>query len=139
MWNGCTVTLHYPALLQCSETEFVKEFTDAWSSLNRLYLKEYNAKSNKTHAVQQLKILQEFINNYSIVYPNVSELFLILISSPANTSCIERGFTFLEMICSKRRNHITPSHLETLFLLASLKIPVKSLNEYSKEIDILEK
>ena len=47
LWNGCTVTLHYPALLQCSETEFVKEFTDAWSSLNRLYLKQYNAKSNK--------------------------------------------------------------------------------------------
>ena len=34
--------------------------------------------------------------------------------------------------------HELPEHLETYFLLAMLKIPVKESHDYSKEIELLE-
>ena len=58
--------------------------------------------------------------------------------APSNTSCVEQGYSSLEMICAPRRNRLTPEHLETLFLLATLKIPVKRANEYGTEAKLLE-
>ena len=34
--------------------------------------------------------------------------------------------------------YIKPEYLETLFLLATLKIPVKKSRDYSKEMELLE-
>ena len=49
----------------------------------------------------------------------------ILIATSYNTPCVERGYSFLQMVCAPRRNHLKLEHLETLFLLAALKLPVK--------------
>ena len=35
---------------------------------------------------------------------------------------------------SKRRNHLKPEDLETLFLLSALKMPIKSVTSYQAEI-----
>ena len=55
-----------------------------------------------------------------------------------NTSDLECGYTFLEMVASKRKNALKPENLEILFLLAALKIPVKLADDYYKEVDYLE-
>ena len=40
---------------------------------------------------------------------------------------------------SKRQNSISAENLETLFLLATLKVPVRNPDEYDAEIELLEK
>ena len=61
-----------------------------------------------------------------------------MLATPAKTSRVERGFSQLQMVATKRRNHLKPENLETLFLLAALKIPVKPADCYEDEIKILE-
>ena len=39
---------------------------------------------------------------------------------------------------SKRRNHLKPENLETLFLLSALKMPTESVTSYLAEIKFLE-
>ena len=39
---------------------------------------------------------------------------------------------------SKRKNHLKPENLETLFLLSALKMPIKSVTSYQAEIKYLE-
>ena len=53
------------------------------------------------------------------------KLLHILTATPWNTSCVERGYSFLQMVCAPRRNHLKLEHLKTLFLLAALLLPVK--------------
>ena len=79
-----------------------------------------------------------FISNDAIQYPSFAQLLLIMIATPWNTSDLERGFTFLEMVASKRRNALKPKNLEILFLLAALKISLKLADDYYKEVDYLE-
>ena len=43
------------------------------------------------------------------------------------------------MVTSKRRNQITLENLEVLFLLGTLKIPVKNPEDYENERKRLEK
>ena len=61
-----------------------------------------------------------------------------MLCTAANTSPVERGYTILQMICAKRRNRISSSNLEILFLLGTLKIPVKDPEEYGLERKRLE-
>ena len=79
-----------------------------------------------------------FISNEAIQYPSLAQILMIMIATPCNTSDLERGFTFLEMVATKRRNALKPENLEILFLLAALKIPVKLADDYYKEVDYLE-
>ena len=67
------------------------------------------------------------------------KLLQILTVTPCNTSCVEKGYSFLQMVCASKRNHLKPEHLETLFLLAVLKLPVKNSNDCDGEIKILKK
>ena len=67
-------------------------------------------------------------------FPGVDQLIQILIATAGNLSPLERGYTHLEMITSKRRNRMDPKNLETLFLLAALKIPCKKPDIYENEV-----
>ena len=55
-----------------------------------------------------------------------------------NTSPVEHGFTYLEMVASKRRKHLKPENLDNLFLLSALKVPIKSVTSCQAEIKYLE-
>ena len=65
---------------------------------------------------------------YSI-YSNVCKLFQILLATPCSMLCVERGYSFSHMVCAPRCNHLKTEHLETLFLLAALKLPVENLKD----------
>ena len=62
-----------------------------------------------------------------------------MLSTPPNTSPVERGYSKLEMVCDKRRNHLKPINVENLFLLAVLNVPIKEATDYKEEISYLEK
>ena len=137
-WMEHTIFLHYPPRIPCTEEELVKEFQESWPILNGLWFKEINCALQEKRSPDQLATYKIFIQNHAIQRPNLCRLFLILIATPANTSCLERAYTFLEMVCTKRRNQFKSENIETLFLLAALKLPVKSANDYAAEIQLLE-
>ena len=138
-WMGYSVHLHYPKRIPCTGEELSAELKDAWPAVSRLWFNEVNNAVKERREPVQLAVFKEFISSYSMQYFNVCRLLLILISTPANTSCIECAFIYLEMVCTKRRNHLTPENVETLFLLAALKIAPKDVGEYGSEIEILGK
>ena len=73
----------------------------------------------------------------SVQYPHVSQFIQIILCTPPKTSPMERGYTYLQMIAAKQGNHLCSENIETLFMLASLKLPSRKLSEY-EEIKLLE-
>ena len=95
--------------------------------------------STEKQKPDQLNVWKGFISNEAIQYPSFAQLLMIMIATPCNTSDLGRGFTFLEMVASKRKTALKSENLEILFLLAALKIPVKLADDYYKEVDYLAK
>ena len=84
-----------------------------------------------------MKLWGNFVRESSMELLNMVRLVRIMLSVPANTSWIERGFSMLEMICSKRRNKLGVNNIAALFLTKVLGIPAKSVQEYEDEISLL--
>ena len=59
-----------------------------------------------------------------------------MLCTATNTSPVQRGYMILQMVTSKTENLITS---EVLFLLGTLKIPVKNPEDYENERKCLEK
>ena len=140
-WNGYKVVLHYDKIIPCTEKELSDELKASWRMIGKLWMKETEKTHKNKIQPSQLDVFIDFLSDPDscIQYPNVCKLFKILIATPCNTSCVERGYSFLQMVCAPRRNHLKAEHLETLFLLAALKLPVKDSKDYKQEIEILEK
>ena len=79
-----------------------------------------------------------FLARHVTECPSFAQFLLMMLATPANTSPVERGFSQLEMVATKRRNHLRTESQETLFLSAALKIPVKPVECYENEMKILE-
>ena len=62
------------------------------------------------------------------------KLVKIMISIPPNTGCIKTAYSYLELICAKRRNKMSISTMATMLFLSVLKQPVRDLSDYEKEI-----
>ena len=69
----------------------------------------------------------------------MSQFVQVMLASSGNTPPLEGGYTELQKIASKRRNQTEPEKFETLFLLASLNIPVENPDEYIPKINRLNK
>ena len=132
IWHGRTIHLHYSAPIPCSFVELVEEFKNAWAFLSRKWM---------TH--QDKKNQREFFENVltgadaGVMFPHFCQFLLILLSTPANTSPLERSFSGLQMICTPRRNRLEGEKLECLYLLSTLQLKVKSSLDYQKETEIL--
>ena len=59
----------------------------------------------------QLNVWKGFISNEAIQYPSFAQLLMIMIATLCNTSDLEHGYTFLEMVASKRKNALQPENL----------------------------
>ena len=119
LYEGFNVKIVYPSKIDCSEDQLAKEINDAWPIINRLWLKNCNLLKPKLP--EQLDIWKAFINNHSIEFPYFANLVQIMIATSPNTSDLERGYTQLQMIAEKRRNHLKIENMETLFILANIK------------------
>ena len=128
-------------MIPCEEMEFIDEMKNAWHLIGRLRLNERENCQKSKKIPSQLNVWLAFLKDpdSAIQFPNVRKLIQVLLATPCNTSCVERGYSYLQMVCAPRRNHLKPENLETLFLLAALKLPVKTSMEYQEEIKILEK
>ena len=74
-------------------------------------------------------------SSYQLIsHPYLCQAISIMLSMAPNTGWVERGYSILEMICSKRRNCLDPVNMEPLFLLAVLKLSIKSSGDYKNEI-----
>ena len=93
-----------------------KELKDAFGALGRLWLTEINA--------------TKFEKKTNWPAENVSKIL--------DKSVLEYQST-LQMVTSKSRNQITSENLEVLFLLGTLKIPVKNPEDCENERKRLEK
>ena len=62
----------------------------------------------------------KFQHKYFLEFPNVVRLCQIMVTTPANTSLLERSYTKLQLVAAKRRNHFTLENLEVLYLLAAI-------------------
>ena len=69
--------------------------------------------------------------------PDLTELVLVMISMAPNSGWVERGYSYLERVCEKRRNRLNIENLRELFFLALLKLPVKDCMDYVVETDLL--
>ena len=62
----------------------------------------------------------KFQHEYFLEFPNIVRLCQIMVTTPANTSPLERSYTKLQLVAAKRRNHFTLENLEVLYLLAAI-------------------
>ena len=114
------------------------ELKQAFPSITRAWLEEVNKAKLQNRSANQLSVIKSSPTNLGLEFPNVAQLLQIMLSSPANTSPVERGYTFLKMVASKRRNRLKPENLEIPFLISALKASVKAISCYEFEINYLE-
>ena len=137
LWEGSTVKINYPKKIDCSEDELKVEFEKAWPLINRIWMKHVNLCKEKH--VNQLGVWKEVISHHTTEFPSFVKLIQIMIATSPNTSDVERGYSQLQMITEKRRNHLNVDNIESLFILATLKLPLMRPSEYINEIECLEK
>ena len=87
----------------------------------------------------QIVVIRQFVDEYVSVYPTMCSLIYIMLSTPANTSNVERAYSILEIICQPRRNKLTVGHLELLFLLSVMREDVGNVEDYVECLKYLEK
>ena len=139
VWQGYTIHFFHPKRLIGSISEVEDEFREAWPALSRLWLTHKIKVAEEGKKPSQLQVLSRFCMAYTSEYPNICLLIQILIATPSNSSPIERSYSILEMICAKRRNSLTPAHLELLYILAVLNLDVKQVEHYLDCLEYLEK
>ena len=84
----------------------------------------------------QLELWREFSNQRRMEHKHVRCLIQIMIAIPVNTGWIERAYSRLEMICSKRRNKSLVDNIRTEFFLNVLSFPQRSTTESTEEIKV---
>ena len=84
----------------------------------------------------QLELWREFSNQRRMEHKHVRCLIQIMIAIPVNTGWIERAYSRLEMICSKRRNKLLVDNIRTEFFLNVLSFPQRSTTESTEEIKV---
>ena len=124
-WNKRKVMLYYLPITFTSGRDLGEEIKLEWPLLCKLWMKECeNCRGKKP---QQVNVFTNFLlgPDSAMQYPKMYQFIKVLITAQSNTYCVERGYSSFKMICAPQRNRLTPEHLETLFLPATLRILVE--------------
>ena len=124
IWQGYHIYLRHFKELLGSVEEVEPEFEWAWPVLSRSWLTHVTRVESQKKKPNQLEVLADFGLKSRSEFPNICLLIVIMISTLSNSSPIERAYSILQIICAKRRNHLTASHAEMIFLLSVLKLNV---------------
>ena len=124
IWQGYHIYLRHFKKLLGSVEEVEPEFERAWPVLSRSWLTHVTRVESQKKKPNQLEVLADFGLKSRSEFPNICLLIVIMISTLSNSSPIERAYSILQIICAKRRNHLTASHAEMLFSLSVLKLNV---------------
>ena len=116
---GYHIEITYPAKLQCTEAELLEDFNNIWPVLNKLWLSFKNTLPRKNVTKRfWIKVLEE----YSLDFPNIAELILILLAISPGTGPLERSYSKLAKTCYKDRARLSSDTLEVLYLLCTLQV-----------------
>ena len=84
----------------------------------------------------QLELWREFAKQRRMEHKHITRLIQIMIAIPVNTGWIERAYSKLQMICTKRRNKLLVDNIRNEFFLNVLSFPQRSTTEYTEEIQV---
>ena len=133
---GYKIEIEYEPKLQCTETEIIESFDEIWPKLNILWLSFKKTKPEKNVTKRfWIKVLEL----YSIDFPNLAELIMILLAISPGTGPLERSYSKLAKTCFKDRARISADTLETLYLLCCLQIKNGDDELFKKVRDALQK
>ena len=133
---GYEIGIKYPAKLQCTDDELVEDFNNIWPVLTKLWFgfKSTLPRKNVTKRFW-IKVLEE----YSLDFPHISELILILLSISPGTGPLERSYSKLGKTCYKDRARISSGTLEVLYLLCTLQVVNHDDEFFSKVREYLQR
>ena len=137
-WQGYCIFLRDSKKLLGSVEEVEPGFEQVWPVLSQSWLTHVTRVKSQKKKPNQLKVLADFGLKSSSEFPDICLLIAITISTPSNSSPIERAYIILEIICTKRRNCVTTSHVEMLFLLSVLKPNISKIVDYLECLQYLE-
>ena len=100
--------LGHPAKISSQPDELLEDFRKAWQHILTGWLIESHKSQGK---LTQLEYYAKFASADATEYPNVVKLINVLLATPPNTSPLERSYSYLELICQKRRGSLTAGHL----------------------------
>ena len=100
--NSYQVILHYQPVISCESMELEQEFRDAWPVFCKPWIQVPEDAHMKNQKPKQLDVFTKFLGgpNNGVQFPNVCQLMKLMIATPCNVSFVERGYSYLEMICS---------------------------------------
>ena len=79
------------------------------------------------------------LEEYSLDFPHISELILILLSISPGTGPLERSYSKLGKTCYKDRARISSGTLEVLYLLCTLQVVNHDDEFFSKVREYLQR
>ena len=130
--------MHYPVKISTTCTIIEEELKDAFQTIASTWLQEVNWAKLENLSPSQFSLLKSFITKYGQQFPNVAQLLQILLPRSPDISPVMHGYTYLEKVASKKRNHLKLENLEKFFLLKALKMSIKSATSYQAERKHLE-
>ena len=133
------ITIPLPGGGDATQPEVLSEIEGAWKEVSRQWMSATTAARKKNTHPEQIDFWKAFASNNFLEFPKFGQLLMAMMATSANTSALERSYTRLEIITSKRRNRIDVEHLELIYLLGQLKdiLPVREESEYDNAIDRL--
>ena len=79
----------------------------------------------KNEKLQTLPLKLVIDEGMRVQYPNFAILAEIILTYPASTAVVERGFSYLNSTKSKFRNHLGSEHLDQLIQLRLNALPIE--------------
>lgn len=115
-WKAFCISIKHPAKIQESVEEVLKEFKNLYPICNRKWDTFSEDKKEGNYA-----FWSHMLSYYSISHPSLCKLVRIIFSIASNTGPLERSYSRLAKLCYKDRNKLTTEHMETQYILSSLK------------------
>jgi len=109
------VQIKYPAKLDCTSEQIVKQFQNLWHVLNKEWIKKKKGTSTR-------KFWSDIIKQHGYMCTDLLKLVQILCSISPGTGPLERSYSRLARICRKDRNWLKTTSMEVLWLLSIFRL-----------------
>ena len=144
-WNKLKINVTYPKQLSYTAPEIKNDFLKAWPKINLLSsrrntaMKRFKMSNYKgVSPPSQLELWEKFIKENTMVHRPLVQLLKLMLSILPNTSAIERSYSYLNVICDKRRGRMLDETMSLLYMLKVLNIQPKSVDDYDDVITLME-
>ena len=117
-WNKYQILLKYPAKIKCSEATLIAEFRNLWPVCNRLW--------PRSMMIQKQQIWWWQWIFWITIWPTIQICWhCCKFCLRWHQRPLEKSYSQLEKLCYKDRNWLKSENMESLYILSTLKEPVK--------------